>query len=117
MASIEAEKWVNETHDGGRSVLLEAEKWVNGPLGARRHPQNFFGIARTAQKLELQQAIGSLLHHARCNDPTILEAATRLASLQSHPTQPPMTSLGRLIGHVAKHPNNHRTIRPSNMLL
>jgi hypothetical protein len=47
----------------------------------------------------------------------MLEAVTRLASLQSQPTVNLMKSLDRLIGHVAKHPNHCRTIRPSNMLL
>jgi hypothetical protein len=47
----------------------------------------------------------------------MLETVTRLASLQSQPTVNLMQSLDRLIGHVAKHPNNHRAIRPSNMLL
>ena len=73
--------------------------------------------ASPAQTLELQQAIGSLLCHARCNDPTMLEAVARLASLQSRPTVDLVKSLDRLIGHAAKHPDHHRTTRPSNVLL
>ncbi len=73
--------------------------------------------ASSAQRLELQIIIGSLLYYARAVDATMLPAVCALACEQAAPTLATMASAERLLGYAAKYPNAAITYTPSDMLL
>ena len=73
--------------------------------------------ASTAQKKELEIAIGYLLYYGRCADGRVLTATCALASAQSTATLATMADLDRLLGFVAAHPNGMKIFRPSSMTL
>jgi hypothetical protein len=73
--------------------------------------------ATTAQKKELEIAIGYLLYYGRCVDGRVLTATCALASAQSTATLATMADLDRLLGFVAAHPNGMKIFRPSSMTL
>jgi hypothetical protein len=73
--------------------------------------------ATSAQKKELEIAIGYLLYYARCVDGRVLTATCALASAQSTATLSTMADLDRLLGFVSAHRNGMKVFRPSTMTL
>ena len=88
-----------------------------GSSAPQMSPEDFSQPASTAQKLELQEVIGSLMYYARILDHTLLPAVTYLACFQAAPTLDTMAAMERLLGYCAKYPNATQVIRPSPMLL
>jgi hypothetical protein len=74
-------------------------------------------LATPAQKILLQQVVGSILCHARAIDSLMLAAVCELSSLQSAPTALTMKKMRRLLGYAAKHPNACVHVVPSEMIL
>ncbi len=73
--------------------------------------------ATTAQKKELEIAIGYLSYYGRCVDGRVLTATCALASAQTSATLATMADLDRLLGFVSAHPNGMKIFRPSTMTL
>jgi hypothetical protein len=67
--------------------------------------------------LRLQQIIGQLLYYARCVDPTILTALSKLGSQQAFPTERSESAAERLLQYVASWPDAVITYRASDMRL
>jgi hypothetical protein len=89
-----------------------------GSLTPQMSPEDFSQPTSPAQKLELQEVIGSLMYYyARILDHTLLHAVTYLACFQVAPTLDTMAAMERLLGYCAKYPNATQVIRPSPMLL
>ncbi len=60
-------------------------------------PEDFSQPASPAQKLELQEVIGSLMYYARILDHSLLRAVTYLACFQAAPTLDTMAAMERLL--------------------
>ena len=88
-----------------------------GSSAPQMSPQDFSPPASPAQKLELQEVIGSLMYYARILDHTLLPAVTYLACFQAAPTLDTMAAMERLLGYCAKYPNATQVIHPSPMHL
>jgi hypothetical protein len=76
-----------------------------GSSAPQMSPEDFSQPASTAQKLELQEVVGSLMYYARILDHTLLPAVTYLACFQAVPTIDTMAAMERLLGYCAKYPN------------
>ncbi len=70
-----------------------------------------------AEKIWIQQVVGSLLFYARALDLSVLTSVCQLSSHQSTPTQHDLASAHRLLNYVSSHRNPHKTIHPSSMAL
>ena len=79
-----------------------------GSSAPQMSPEDFSQPASTAQKLELQEVIGSLMYYARILDHTLLPAVTYLACFQAAPTLDTMAAMERLLGYCAKYPTQPR---------
>ncbi len=73
--------------------------------------------ATTAQKKELEIAIGYLLYYGRCVDGRVLTTTGALASAQTTATLATMADLDRLLDFVSAHPNGMKIFRPSTVTL
>ena len=88
-----------------------------GSSAPQMSPEDFSQPASPAQKLELQEVIGSLMYYARILDHSLLPAVTYLACFQAAPTLDTMAAMERLLGYCARYPNATQVIHPSPMLL
>jgi hypothetical protein len=70
-----------------------------------------------AEKTWIQQVVESWLFYARALDLSLLTAVCQLSSHQSTPTQHHLTSAHHLHNYASSHPNPHKTIHPSSMVL
>jgi hypothetical protein len=88
-----------------------------GSSAPQMSPEDFSQPASPAQKLELQEIIGSLMYYARILDHTLFPAVAYLVCFQAAPTLDTMAAMERLLSYCAKYPNATQVIRPSPMLL
>jgi hypothetical protein len=87
---------------------------VYGSLAPQHATTDSSPPASTAQKKELEIAIGYLLYYGRCVDGRVLTATCALASAQTTATLATMADLDRLLGFVFAHPNGMKIFRPQS---
>jgi hypothetical protein len=71
----------------------------------------------SADAAAIQIIVGSLLHHARAVDASMLTAVCLLASHQPPPTQATLRSATRLLGRAKANPANSLVFKPPDMIL
>ena len=66
-------------------------------------------LSAAAEKLRVQEIVGSLLFYARAVDPTMLTAVNAIASEQATPTHAVRNQADRLLAYAASYPPKQPT--------